>query len=126
QDLMNFMQATMGIQTAIDDPGNPIPGSVDSIAGESGVLAPGLSIHNGQIRVVSNNGVDSAVSIDLSAFKLRTTTGTFLTPNLAFSKVQDAKGQSAVADFIAFDSLGIPMNVRITTVLQQVTDSSTV
>src|SRR5262245_43118304 len=126
QDLMNFMQASMGIQTAIDDPQNPIPGSVNNITGESGTLAPGVSIHNGTIRVVSNNGVDEATSIDLSSFTLRTPTGQIDTPNLSFGKIQDAKGQSAVADFIAYDSLGIPMNVRVTAVLQEVTDSSTV
>lgn len=126
QDLTNFMQAAMGIQTAIDDPLNPIPGSVNNIQGESGTLAPGVSIHNGAIRVVSNNGVDEATSIDLSAFTLRTPTGEIDTPNLSFGKIQDAKGQSAVADFIAYDSLGIPMNVRVTAVLQEVTDSSTV
>ena len=86
---------------------------MDNIPGESGTLSPGLSISNGQIRIVSNNGVDSAVSIDLSAFTLRTATGDLLTPNLAFNKIQDAKGQSAVADFIAYDSLGIPMNGRV-------------
>jgi flagellar hook protein FlgE len=125
QDLLDFMQQAMGIQTAIDDPQNPIPGSADVIPGESGTIAPGLSINNGQIRVVSNNGVDNALSIDLSAFKLRTDDGNLLTPNLSFGKIQDAKGQSAVADFIAYDSLGVPLNVRITAVLQSVTDSST-
>src|SRR5206468_768058 len=75
QDLLNFMQAATGIQTAIDDPLNPIPGSVDNIPGESGTLAPGVSLNNGQIRVVSNNGVDNAISLSLSSFKETTTTG---------------------------------------------------
>lgn len=126
QDLLDFMHQAMGIQTAIDDPQHPIPGSVNNIPGETGTLSPGLTINNGQIRVVSNNGVDNALSINLSAFKLRTTNGDILTPNLAFGKIQDAAGQSAVADFIAYDTLGIPMNVRITAVLEKVTDSSTV
>jgi flagellar hook protein FlgE len=126
QDLMDFMQEAMGIQTALDDPQNPIPGSVNNIAGESGTMSPGLTINNGQIRVVSNNGVDSAVDIDLSGFRVRTTTGELLTPNLSFGDIQEARGQSAVADFIAYDTLGIPMNVRITAVLEEVTDSSTV
>ncbi len=126
QDLMDFMQDAMGIQTALDDPQHPIPGSVNNIAGESGTMSPGLTINNGQIRVVSNNGVDNAADIDLSAFRLRTTNGDLLTPNLAFGEIQEAQGQSAVADFIAYDTLGIAMNVRITAVLESVTDSSTV
>ena len=40
--------------------------------------------------------------------------------------MQEAKGQSAVADFIAYDTLGIPINVRVTAVLQETTDSATI
>ena len=36
QDLLSFMQAAVGIQTAADDPTNPIPSSLNAIAGESG------------------------------------------------------------------------------------------
>jgi flagellar hook protein FlgE len=126
QDLLDFMQSAMGIQTAIDDPLNPIPGSVNNIPGESGTLAAGLTINNGQIRVVANNGVDNALDISLASFRLTTTTGDLLTPDLSFGKIQDAVGESAVADFIAYDTLGIPLNVRITAVLEQLTDSSTV
>lgn len=126
QDLMDFMQASMGIQTTLDDPLNPLPGSVNNITGESGTLSTGSSINNGKIRFVSNNGVDSAVEVDLSAFRMTDTTGTVTNPNLSFGSLQDAKGQSAVADFIAYDTLGIPLNVRLTAVLQETTDSATI
>lgn len=126
QDLLNFMQQSMGIQTTLDDPQNPIPGSVNNIAGETGTLSAGLVIKDGRIRVVSNNGVDNALDIGLASFRLTTTAGDLLTPNLGFGEIQDAVGQSAVADFIAYDTLGIPVRVRITAVLQELTDSSTV
>lgn len=126
QDLLDFMQDAMGIQTALDDTLNPIPGSMNNIAGESGTLAPGLTIVNGQLRVVGNNGVDNSLAIDLSGFRVITADGNISTPDLSFGEVQEAVGQSAVADFLAYDSLGIPLNVRVTTVLQSVTDSSTV
>ncbi|MFN0022142.1 MAG: flagellar hook-basal body complex protein [Pirellulaceae bacterium] len=126
QDLMNFMQQSMGIQTSLDDPQNPIPGSVNNIPGESGTLSAGGSIQDGKIRFVSNNGTDNAVDVDLSAIRVTDTAGTVTTPNLSFGKVQDATGQSAIADFVAYDTLGIPINVRITSVLQELTDSATV
>lgn len=126
QDLLDFMQDATGIQTALDDPQHPIGGSLNNIPGETGTLSPGFTISNGKIRAVANNGVNNAIDIDLGAFVLRTTSGDTLTPNLAFNNIQDAQGQSAVADFIAYDTLGVPMNVRITAVLEQVTDSSTV
>lgn len=126
QDLMNFMQEAMGIQTSLDDPQNPIPGSLNNISGESGTLSPGGVINNGKIRFVSNNGVNEAVNINLASFRVTDSSGNVTTPNLSFGKLQDPKGQSAVADFIAYDTLGIPVNVRVTAVLQQRTDSATI
>ena len=126
QELLDFMNDALGIQTALDDPQNPIPGSLNNILGESVALSPGAVIQDGQLRVVSNNGVDNALSIGLSSFRLTTAVGDVLTPSLGFGSIQDAAGQSAVADFVAFDSLGIPLNVRITAVLEQRTGSATV
>lgn len=126
QDLMDFMQQSLGIQTTLDDPQHPLPTSINNIEGETGTLAPGGTINDGKIRFVSNNGEDNAVEIDLSAFRVTDSTGTVTTPNLSFGKLQDAVGQSAVADFIAYDTLGIPVNVRITAVLQERTDSATI
>ncbi|MDX1947355.1 MAG: flagellar hook-basal body complex protein [Pirellulaceae bacterium] len=124
QDLLDFMNQSLGIQTSIDDPQNPIPGSVNNLGGTT-TLAPGLTIENGQIRIVSNNGIDNAIEIGLSSFRLTDENGEVSTPNLGFGKIQDAKGQSAVADFIAYDTLGIPVSVRVTAVLESVTDSAT-
>ena len=126
QEMLDFMEDSLGIQDALNDPQNPIPGSINNIPNETGTLSPGASINSGQIRFVSNNGVDSALSIGLSAFQLTTGSGTLLTPDLGFGRIQEAKGQSAVADFVAFDSLGIPLNVRITTIMEQRTGTSTV
>jgi flagellar hook protein FlgE len=44
--------------------------------------------------------------------------GTTTTPNVGFSTAQEALGQSASSNFIVYDSLGIPLGVRLTTVLQ--------
>lgn len=126
QDLMDFMAASSGIQTVQVDAQNPIPNSVNNITGESGVLFPGSSIINGSLRVTSNTGVQNAVDIDLTAFRLRSNTGTVTVPNLAFGKIQDAKGQGAASDFIVYDSLGIPVSVRVTASLESRSDQETV
>jgi flagellar hook protein FlgE len=123
---MTFMQDALGIQTSLDDPQNPIPGSVNNITGETGTLNAGAVINNGKLRFVSNNGVNNAVDVDISAFRMTDASGTVTSPNLSFGKLQDPKGQSAVADFIAYDTLGIPINVRVTAVLQERTDSATI
>ena len=125
QELTDFMEDALGIQLTNDDPTNPIPGSVNNIPGELGTLTQGAVIQNGRIRIVSNNGIDNEVSIDSSAFLLRTTAGAVLNPILSFGSLQDAVGQSVSADMLVFDSLGIPLNVQVTAILESRTGTST-
>ncbi len=126
QDLVSFMQQSMGIQTVSTDSANPLPTSLNNIEGESGALVAGTYIRNGQIRFVSNNGEDNALGIDLTSIRVTDANGAVTVPNLAFGSVQEAKGQSAVADFIAYDTLGMPIRTRVTAVLESRSDSATV
>ena len=125
QDLTEFMEESLGIQLAADDATNPIPGSVNNIVGETGTLAQGITIQNGQIRIVSNNGIDNEVDVTLSSFQLETETGEVSNPNLAFGSIQDAQGESATTDFVVFDSLGVPVNLRLTLALESRSGSAT-
>lgn len=127
-DLVDFMNDAMGIQNSASGESNPIPPSQNGLPGATtDTISAGYTItEDGQIRFVSNNGIDNALEIGLSAFTLTDTNGLVTTPNLGFGTVQEAKGTSTVADFVAYDSLGIGMNVRVTTVLEQKTDSATV
>jgi flagellar hook protein FlgE len=119
-DLTTFLQQSLGIQTQPGpDPANPIPS-------DSSGANPGIVINaNGQIEAVSNNGVDNAVAIGLSALQMTPTGGAAQSVNLGFSQTQAAVGQSAVSDVIVYDSLGIPINVRVTAVLQSRTATAT-
>lgn len=126
QELLEFIQAATGIQPSVNGNANPIPGSTNSIPGETGGLSQGISISDGRIRVVSNNGVDNGVDIKLSSFVLDNNSGVLQNPNLNFGTVQDGVGQSAVSDFVVYDSLGIPVNVRVTAVLEHRDGTNTV
>src|SRR5690606_37806177 len=53
------------------------------------------------------------------------TNGETTSPGLVFNVLQEAEGEGAIADFVAYDSLGAPLNVRITTVLESRTDNGT-
>src|SRR6185437_8916298 len=66
-----------------------------------------------------------AVSIGLSALQSTIGSNTQAVP-LTFTQTQAAVGQSTTADFIAYDSLGIPINVHITAVLQARTSAQTI
>lgn len=121
-DLMNFMTQALGIQTPPgDDPLNPIPQSQT----DGSPVNPGASVTaDGRIKLVGNNGEENAIALGLGALKTTTAAGTE-TVNLPFGSSQTAVGQSAVSDFIVYDSLGIPLNVRVTAVLEERTSAAT-
>lgn len=124
--LAEFMNQALGIQVSDSGAANPIPGSLNTINTNPPTLSPGVTVtSDGKLRVVSNNGVESAVSIGLSAFQLRTADQETFNPVLSFDTLQEASGQSAAADFVVFDSLGIPLDVRLTAVLESRSGTST-
>ncbi|MEE9603761.1 MAG: flagellar hook-basal body complex protein, partial [Thermoguttaceae bacterium] len=115
-ELINFMEQSLGIVKSSVDVANPIP---DDITGEN----PGGSIDGGMIMMVGNNGVDNAINIGLSAMQI-TSGGTAETVTMPFHSTQTAVGESAVADFLAYDSLGMPLSVRLTMVMEAKTSNS--
>ncbi|XZE44233.1 flagellar hook-basal body complex protein [Pirellulaceae bacterium SH467] len=126
QDLLGFMKDSLGIVSDSGDSTNPILSSLNQIPGEGGTIQPNAYISNGALRFVSNTGVDNGVTIDLTSFRLRDANGTVTTPNLGFGTAQEATGQSAVTDFIAYDSLGLPVRMRLTATMESRTDQQTV
>jgi flagellar hook protein FlgE len=118
-DLMNFLDDSMGIQSPPgSDPNNPIPSSEPD--GDS----PGAKVVNGQIQITGNNGTGNAIQIGASGLQLTTSSGT-QTVNLPFNTTQQAVGQSATTDFVAYDSLGSAVQVRVTAVLQSTSSTGT-
>ncbi|MBL8828293.1 MAG: flagellar hook-basal body complex protein, partial [Planctomycetaceae bacterium] len=109
-NLIQFLRDSSGIQS-----GGSIPTDI------TGLTAGGAVTGSGTIRMVSNNGVDNAVSVDTTSLTLITGSGNTQVL-MDFSKTQDAVGNSAVADFLVYDSLGAPKNVRITAVLEEKTN----
>ncbi|MBD53805.1 MAG: flagellar biosynthesis protein FlgE [Rhodopirellula sp.] len=126
QDFVDFLESASGLQSLLIDSQNPILASENNIPGESGELVPGGYIQDGTIRFVSNTGELNALEIDLSAFRVENSVGDVITPNLAFGTLQEAQGQSAVSDFIVYDSLGVPLNVRVTATLEGRTNEQTI
>ena len=122
QDLMGFMKDSTGILSDSGDIANPIRSSKNVIPGEGSTLLPSNYLANGSIRLVSNTGVNNAIGIDLTSFRIRDTNGNVTSPNLGFGTLQEATGQSAVTDFIAYDSLGLPIRMRLTATLEERSD----
>lgn len=126
QDFVDFISDSSGIQSVVLDSQNAILPSENLILGETGELIPGGYIQDGSIRFVSNTGELNALEIDLTAFRIQDEVGNVTTPNLAFGVKQEAVGQSAASDFVVYDSLGVPLNVRVTATLEQRTDQKTI
>jgi flagellar hook protein FlgE len=123
KDLANFLQGSLGIQAPPGiDPNNAIP--LDAGTGE----AAGVTItSDGRIKIVANDGTPNAVAIGLSAMQLVSATDASKTTavSMPFNSIQTAKGSGTTADMVAYDSLGIPLSVRITAVLDQTNSSYT-
>ncbi len=122
-ELHTFMQQALGIRNVPGpDPLNPIPDGDPSAT----TLNPGGSVTSaGQIQFVSNNGLDNAIDIGVSGLQLTPTNGSADAVILPFGSIQAAVGESAVTDFLAYDSLGIPLSVRLTMVQQATSSAST-
>lgn len=116
-ELMLFMQDALGILTDSPDPEHPLTGD------------PGASLIDSQLRFESNDGIHNAVSIDQNAFRLTLADGTIQTIPMTFSSLNGSStpvtGVGSTTEMIAYDSLGIPLSVRLTTVLESTTDGVT-
>lgn len=112
-ELLRFMSEAAGIQVNTD-PLNPIPSSLTP----TGTAPGGVTVtQDGRIQIVSNNGTGNAVSVSLSSLQ-ETVNGNQSNLSLSFGKAQDAIGTSASSDFVVYDSLGIPLKVHVTAVLE--------
>ncbi|MEM6690270.1 MAG: flagellar hook-basal body complex protein [Planctomycetota bacterium] len=126
QEFIDFVEEASGIQPVEASASNAIVQSVNTVDAGGSPLNPGGFIVDGAFRFVSNTGELNALELDLGAFQTRLASGEISSTNLGFQTVQDATGQSAATDFIVYDSLGVPINVRMTTTLESRTDDETV
>lgn len=112
QDLLDFVRDALGLDQQSSVPFPEPTANVDIV--------------NGQIIVTSNMGEQNAIDIPLTAFSLvpeGETIGNTIALN--FNATQQAVGPGTSSEFIAYDSLGLPINVRITTVLEARDGNST-
>ena len=117
-DLMTFVRQSLGINTSSSDPENPFP-----TLGSGG----GVSLVGGQIVITSNLGEENAVQVPLTAFQFQPADGsTATTIPITFGETQVADGPGTSTELIVYDSLGLPLKVRVTTVLEEKLPNETV
>ncbi len=112
QNFLDYMNDSLAIQTQADDPTIPNDGSSTTVPPVT--VAPGITLTaGGAIQIVGNAGAVN--DIDTSNGDIKTPTGSV---SITFTKNQEAVGEGTSTDFVLYDSLGQPINVRATASLE--------
>jgi flagellar hook protein FlgE len=114
QDLLNLMDATLGIHSAGTIPNDPNGG------GQPGITMTAA----GAIQIVGNRGTVNDLAV-IGDDLLVSNGGTNVAAGIGFNKTQTADGESGITNLAVFDSLGQPLTVKLTTYLESVTGNST-
>jgi flagellar hook protein FlgE len=113
QDLNTFLTQAIGIDTTN---GNNPDGRT-----------PGLSLDpvTGTITMDGNTGTANDLTIATGDIRLLSSTGAFIRSPFSMSKANSADGESVRTTFVAYDSLGSPVDVDLTMVLDSKTSAGT-
>lgn len=114
QDLMTFFQQTMGIDTSVG--GTPPPG----VALEAGATA-----NDAHLVLTGNTGTDNKLALTGTAISSSSGTSplTFNDGADAAGFTSNPNGESTFTSFTAYDSLGTPITVNVTAVLQSTSNA---
>ncbi len=111
-DLLNFVNQSLGIVPGITNPDGSISGAQINGAG--------------QLQIIGNTGAANNIIIDNTDVTLIDSTGATMTPpRFTFTQAANADGESVRTSFTVFDSLGRAMTVDVTMVLDATTATGT-
>ena len=121
QDFTNFMQGTLGIDTAVGDNGAaPTAGVGIQAVSPATTSFPANSM---QLVVQGNVGTVNDMSLDSTTVTIARGS-TSITP-FSFNQVSHANGESTSTQQTVYDSLGSPVNVTVSAVLVGRTSTGT-
>jgi len=111
-DLENFINQALGINTTVVEAGNPTPGTTLQTTGTTA-----------QLTIIGNTGTDNALTLGSQGL-VDTTTSTSpfnMTNGTDGTFTDGAAGESTNTTITAYDSLGTPISINLTTVLESKT-----
>ncbi len=111
-DLQSFFTGALGINTSA--------GANGSIATVPGVTIPATG-NTATFTIDGNPGLENDIVLDNNSFTV-TRAGTVLTP-YTFTKNSSADGESTTTSMTAYDSLGTPITINVTAVLESKSSS---
>ena len=109
-----------------DDTGSTMQDLIDfydDVLGIDESLAGGVSIAGGQLTIEGNAGAANDIAFD--DVNMMVNPDTAPASPIQFTKEQDADGESVRTQVVAYDSLGNPMNINVTYVLENADDTGT-
>jgi flagellar hook protein FlgE len=114
-DLENFINESLGINTSVSETGNPPPGAT--------LVTNGA---NAQLTIIGNSGTANALTLGSNGLEdttsggnpLEFTSGTYTDPVTSTVYQNDPVGESTTTSVTAYDSLGTPVTVDVTAVLE--------
>ncbi len=113
-DLTSFMQGGLGIDLGFVPPGAP----------PAGVSIEAASPTSIQIGVTGNVGKENALGIPSAGFVNQTNSGPLAFKDGAIGAfTSDPKGESIATSFVGYDTLGTPITVNVTAVMESKTDA---
>lgn len=115
QDLSDFMQQGMGVNTTVPDDGNPLTPAAGATFEADAVVTTA-----GRLVVTGNLGTENALNLEGAAIVRAdgTTPLNFLDGKNAAGLSSNPAGESVHTGLVVYDSLGTPVNVDITAVLE--------
>ena len=117
-DYLRFLNEAYGIQTGAD-----IPRDQGDIGRTINGGMPGAAVMDGSFYLLSNAGTANALAFGPTDMKLQTASGQVKQIDLGWGQdpanKQDANGASVQTTLQVYDSLGTPITVRVTLVLQE-------
>ena len=121
-----FLNEAFGIRSAIEG----VPLDQGTLGSTINGGSPGAAIIEGALYLLSNAGTANAVAFESNDMQLRTASGETRLIDLGWGQDpnnrQDAVGSSVKTELQVFDSLGSPITVQMTFVLESKTNTETI
>ena len=120
-EYLKFVNDAMGIRNNPD-----IPKDQGAVGSQINGGTAGVTMIDGKVVVLGNTGVENRLNISGSDFKFISSDGKITPLNLKFNETQQCVGDGISTDLLVFDSLGAPVNVHLTLVLESKSNTETV
>jgi flagellar hook protein FlgE len=111
QDVFDFINASLGINPGVVNPDGSTTGAqIDAL---------------GNVSIVGNTGSFNSIQLDAGDISFADNAGAIATNPFSITTAVEADGESIRTTFIAYDSLGTPLEVDLTLTLESTSDAGT-